>query len=585
MYAIPRPEYPRPQMVRADWLNLNGEWEFEIDNSVSGKARGLHKADSLNSKIVVPFCPESELSGVGHKDFMAAVWYRKELLLPETWVKGMKCAGERIVLHFGAVDYKATVYINGNEVLTHKGGYSAFCADITPYITEDGKAVITLCAEDDLRSGKQPGGKQSPEYGSFGCYYTRTTGIWQTVWVEKLPASHIASFKIYPDVENARVRITAKVVGSGTLNVKASYEGKPMGEAAIQAVTGTADVIIDLAESHLWELGAGRLYDLELSFGEDKVQSYFGLRSVRMDGLKFLLNGKSVFQRLVLDQGFYPDGIYTAPTEEALIRDIQISLDAGFNGARLHEKAFEPRFIYHCDKMGYMVWGEHANWNLDVFDYEALDGFLPEWTELMERDFNHPSIIGWCPFNETWDTKGKQQCNPVLKIVYDMTKLLDPTRPCIDTSGNYHVVTDIFDVHDYDQNPVSFKARYDQLVTDGDFDIHYNCGRTREGNPRHTYKGEPVFVSEYGGIKWEVDDGGFVGWGYGDGPKTEDEFIERYRGLTAALLENEKICGFCYTQLYDVEQEKNGLYTYGRAAKFDMSVFKAINTAKAAIED
>ena len=583
MNAIPRPEYPRPQMVRETWLNLNGEWEFEIDQSVSGKARRLNEAEHLSGKILVPFCPESDLSGVGHKDFLACVWYRKELELPESWVKGAAEAGERIVLHFGAVDYRATVYVNSKEALTHKGGYSSFCVDITPYITA-GKNVITVCAEDDVRSYKQPAGKQSDQFGSYGCYYTRTTGIWQTVWMEKIPASHVASFKLYPDAENGRIRITAQVVGSCELTAKASYKGKPMGEARVKACFGTADVIIDLDEKHLWELGAGRLYDLELSFGEDKIKSYFGLRSVRMEGLKFLLNGKSVFQRLVLDQGFYPDGIYTAPDDAALVRDIELSLAAGFNGARLHEKAFEPRFLYHCDKMGYMVWGEHANWNMDVSGYEAMEWFLPEWMELVERDFNHPAIIGWCPFNETWDFKGRKQCDDVIRMAYNITKLLDTTRPCIDTSGNYHVVTDIFDVHDYDQNPETFKARYDELVEKGDFDVSYNCSRDREGNLRHVYRGEPVFVSEYGGIKWEID-GGVVGWGYGNGPKTEEEFIERYRGLTAALLNNEKVCGFCYTQLYDVEQEKNGLYTYNRTPKFDMSIFKQINTAKAAIED
>ena len=578
MHDIPRPEYPRPQMVRTDWINLNGTWEFEIDHSLSGIARGLHKADRLSGNITVPFCPESELSGVGFKDFMAGVWYRREVQLPEGWVSGL-AAGEQILLHFGAVDYESFVYVNGKLAGKHRGGYSSYTLNITPYINE-GKAVITVFAKDDLRSHKQPGGKQSHEFGSFGCYYTRTTGIWQTVWLEKIPAAHIASFKLYPDIDNCSLRITAQVHGAGELKVSASYEGKPMGEAVVVASGGQVDVTLKLAEKHLWELGNGRLYDLELTFGEDHITSYFGLRNVRMEGMKFLLNGKSVFQRLVLNQGFYPDGIYTASSDEALIKDIEISLAAGFNGARLHEKAFEPRFLYHCDRMGYMVWGEHANWNLDVTDYDAIWNFLPEWVELMERDFNHPAIIGWCPLNETWDFQGRRQCNDVVELIYRQTKLLDPTRPCIDTSGNYHVVTDIFDVHDYDQNPVTFKARYDQLVNEGTFDVHYNCGKDR-----HTYRGEPVFVSEYGGIKWEVDDGGFVGWGYGNGPKTEEEFIERYRGMTEALLGNKLICGLCYTQLYDVEQEKNGLYTYDRVPKFDMEIFKAINTAKAAIED
>lgn len=583
MSAIPRPEYPRPQFVRNDWLNLNGEWEFEVDQSVSGKARGLQSAEHLSGKITVPFCPESDLSGVGFKDFMACVWYRRELGLPQAWVSGMQNRDERIVLHFGAVDYLTTVYVNGREVCTHRGGYSAFSADITSYI-EDGKAVITVCAEDDLRSFKQPGGKQSAEFASYGCYYTRTTGIWQTVWVEKLPKAHIASIKLYPDADNARIRVTAKAEGCGELTVKASYEGKPMGEATVKAC-GCTDVVLDLAEKHLWELGAGRLYDLELSFGEDRVESYFGLRNVRMDGMKFRLNGETVFQRLVLDQGFYPDGIYTAPSDEALVQDIELSMAAGFNGARLHQKPFEPRFLYHCDRLGYMVWGEHGNWNLDVSDYDALGHFLPEWMELLERDFNHPAIVTWCPFNETWDFQGRHQCDHVLEIVYTVTKRLDETRPCVDTSGNFHVKTDIFDVHDYDQNPETFKARYDRLVSEGTFDYNFNCGVAPVTHKDyHTYRAEPVNVSEYGGIKWDVD-GGIESWGYGNGPKSEEEFIERYRGLTNALLGNEKICGFCYTQLYDVEQEKNGLYTYGRKPKFDMNIFKMINTAKAAIED
>ena len=576
MDKILRPEYPRPQLVRKDWINLNGEWEFEIDLSVSGKARKLYEAEHLANHIYVPFCPESELSGVNFKDFMNCVWYRRVLELPEGWKKDIKEKGEQIFLHFGAVDYFATVYINGKEAGSHKGGYSSFSLDITDYLNVQGINVITVCAEDDVRSGRQPGGKQSADYASDGCYYTRTTGIWQTVWLEKLPANHIEALRIYPDVENTRVRITAKVSGSGTLSVQASYKGRNMGEMCARACSGAVDVLLDLKEEHLWEPGAGRLYDLELRFGEDLVTSYFGLRSARMEGMKFLLNGKSVFQRLVLDQGFYPDGIYTAPSEEALIHDIEMSMAAGFNGARLHQKAFEPRFLYHCDRLGYMVWGEHASWNLDVSGYDALHVFLPEWMELVERDFNHPAIIGWCPWNETWDVEGRKQRDENLAVTYLMTKQLDPTRPCIDTSGNYHVMTDIFDLHDYNQDPETFRRRYQRFTKENVLEDNYSH--------RQTYVGQPVFISEYGGIKWDVD-GGIPSWGYGEGPETEKAFIERYRKLTDTLLDNEKMFGFCYTQLYDVEQEKNGLYTYDRRPKFDMEIFRQINSRKAAIED
>lgn len=580
MEKILRPEYPRPQLVREDWINLNGRWEFEMDQSVSGKARKLYEVEHLASHILVPFCPESELSGVNCKDFMNCVWYRREIELPEEWKKDAARKKARIFLHFGAVDYLATVYINGKEAGSHKGGYASFSLDITEDLNLQGANVITVCAEDDVRSGWQPGGKQSAAYASGGCYYTRVTGIWQTVWLEKLPANHIEGFRIYPDVENTRVRITAKVSGSGKLSARASYEGKEMGAMSVQACDGIADVVLDLKEEHLWEVGAGRLYDLKLHFEEDVVTSYFGLRSVRMDGMKFLLNGKSVFQRLVLDQGYYPDGIYTAPSEEALIRDIEMSMTAGFNGARLHQKAFEPRFLYHCDRLGYLVWGEHASWNLDVSEYEALHVFLPEWMELVERDFNHPAIIGWCPWNETWDVKGRKQRDENLAVTYLVTKQLDPTRACIDTSGNYHVMTDIFDLHDYDQNTDNFQARYQPFQKDGILDVDHHCG----GKGRQVYGGQPVFISEYGGIKWDVD-GGIPSWGYGEGPETKEAFIQRYRKLTDSLLDNEKMFGFCYTQLYDVEQEKNGLYTYERQPKFDMEIFKKINSRKAAIED
>lgn len=583
MGELVRAEYPRPQFVRSDWINLNGEWEFEMDHSVSGKKRGLHKAEKLKEKILVPFCPESKLSGIGFNDFMRCVWYRREIELPEDWIQGVREKKEKVFIHFGAVDYEATVYVNGEQAGIHKGGYSSFSIDITAYINEQEKNVITVCAEDDIRSGRQPGGKQSARYESFSCYYTRTTGIWQTVWLEKVPQNHIESIQIYPDVENTKVRISAKVSGSGELSVKASYRGKKMGEAKAKATDEVVDVIVDLAEAHLWEAGVGRLYDLTLDFEEDHVASYFGLRSAKMSGMKFLLNGKSVFQRLVLDQGFYPDGIYTAPTEEALIRDIEISMAAGFNGARLHEKVFEPRFLYHCDRLGYLVWGEHANWGMDISDYRSFEAYVPEWTEIVERDFNHPSIIGWCPFNETWDFKDRRQIDSLVEIVYRITKQLDPTRPCIDTSGNYHVRTDIFDLHDYDQNPETFRARYDRFVEEGILDVDYNVAIYGRSD-RHFYKGEPVFISEYGGIKWDAD-GGMESWGYGEGPKSKEEFIERYRDLTNALLDNEKMFGFCYTQLYDVEQEKNGLYTYNRVPKFDMEIFKKINTKKAAIEE
>lgn len=571
MNTIPRPEHPQPQMQRDNWLNLNGEWDFSFDFGNSGIDRKLYEQAGFEQKIIVPFCPESDLSGIGYKDFIPAVWYQKAVTLTKEQLSG------RVLLHFGAVDYACRVWVNGKEAGRHEGGYTSFCMDITALLTE-GENRLTVYAKDDTRSGRQPKGKQSGLFYSHGCDYTRTTGIWQTVWMEFVPENYVASVQYYPNIADGTVTIQAVTVGDGELEAEAFYEGKSCGSARAKVCAGNAVLTIALSEVMLWEAGCGRLYDLKLRFGQDCVNSYFGMREIKLDGERFLINGKSVFQRLVLDQGFYPDGIYTAPTEEALVQDIQLSLDAGFNGARLHQKVFEPRFLYHCDKMGYLVWGEQANWGLDLSAPDSLKHFLPEWMEAVSRDFNHPAIVGWCPFNETWDYDGRKQDDDVLAIVYRMTKLFDTTRPCIDTSGNFHVVTDIYDLHNYEQDPEKFAETYAGFAQGGELvDTHPHRQRP--------VKGVPVFISEYGGIKWDVEGVNKDSWGYGNGPKTEEEFFARYQGLTDALLDNPHMFAFCYTQLYDVEQEMNGLYTYSRKAKFEMDRIKKINSRKAAIED
>lgn len=577
--ALPRPEYPRPQWVRQDWINLNGPWQFEIDHGKSGKERGYQESGhDLSGTITVPFCPESKLSGVEYKDFMAAVWYKREFSVPDAWISG------RILLHFGAVDYETEVWVNGISVGKHRGGYSSFAFDITSAVSP-GTNVITVYAEDDIRSGRQPRGKQSGRFYSHGCDYTRTTGIWQTVWLEQVPESYLSDMKLVPDPDNKCAHLEVQISGNGaggTLNASAFFGGNAVGTVSAVVSGPSVKLTLPLSEIHLWEVGNARLYDLKLSLHHegqesDTVESYFGLRTVRLDGMAFRINGKSVFQRLVLDQGFYPEGVYTAPSDEDLRKDIEISMGLGFNGARLHEKMFEPRFLYWADRLGYLVWGEHANWGLDITTTESLASFLPEWLEGVERDFNHPALIGWCPFNETWDQDGTKQHNDVLRIVYEVTKRLDPTRPVIDTSGNFHVVTDIFDLHDYDQNPLTFRARYEAMKSGGEV---YNTFPDRQ-----KYEGQPYFISEYGGIWWNPDQKDDKSWGYGDRPVSEEEFIERYEGLTNALLDHPMMFGFCYTQLYDVEQEVNGLYTYDRKAKFDPEVIRRINSRQAAIED
>ncbi|MBR1810707.1 MAG: beta-galactosidase [Clostridia bacterium] len=565
--SIPRAEHPNPQFMRDNWMNLNGEWQFLKDCGNSGAARKFYTDETVyDQTITVPFCPQSALSGIADKDFMYSVWYRRAFELSKA-----QCGGD-ILLHIGACDYETAVYVNGTRVGAHKGGYISFTFDITSACRAGGNTLV-IHAQDDERNRLIPRGKQSEEYFSHQCDYTRTTGIWQTVWLEFVPKTRIVKTKYYPDIHAGALTITATLQGAGTLKAAAFYKDKPVGEASVTADGGEVQLRLALSGTHLWEAGHGRLYDLILTYGDDRVAGYFGLRNMRLDGYKFLINGTSVFQRLILDQGFYPDGIYTAPTDGALIADIERSLACGFNGARLHQKIFEPRFLYHADRMGYLVWGEYPNWGLDHTSPDAIYPMLGEWLEELDRDFNHPAIIGWCPFNETWDLDNRKQYDDLIAMVYKVTKAVDPTRPCIDTSGNFHVLTDIYDTHDYDQDPAVFKAHYDQFIDSDDLFDHQS--------QRQTYTpGLPVFISEYGGIQWS--DG--AGWGYGNAPATAEEFIERYKGLTEALLNNPKIFGFCYTQLTDVEQERNGLYTYDRTPKFDTEIFRRINTQKAAIE-
>ena len=569
---IPRPEHPFPQMERENWMNLNGTWDFEFDFGVSGLERGFGSRTDFKDKITVPFCPESVLSGIGYTDFIPAVWYHRTFTLTEEQLAG------RVLIHFGAVDYDCRVFVNGKEAGRHKGGYVSFVFDITGLVHE-GENDLTVYAQDDTRDPMQPIGKQSDRFASYACSYTRTTGIWQTVWLEFTPAEYIRNVQYYPNISEGTLTIKAQVEGEGVLTAAASYEGKDCGSASAAGSCGNVILTLPLKELHLWEPGEGRLYDLSLSFGKDNVHSYFGMREVKLDGYRFLINGKSVFQRLVLDQGFYPDGIYTAPSDEALQNDIRLSMAAGFNGARLHQKVFEPRFLYHCDRMGYLAWGEMANWGFDISSYTGYEAFIPEWIQAIERDFNHPSIIGWCPFNETWDYEGRRQIDGLLALTYRITKQYDTTRPCIDTSGNFHVITDIYDVHDYEQDPAVFAASYEPFKN--------GTGTFRDAHSqRQQYtEGLPMFVSEYGGIKWAMDTSDEKAWGYGNGPKTEEEFVARYKGLTEALLSNPKMFGFCYTQLTDVEQEQNGIYTYDRKEKVDAELFHDINVQKAAIED
>jgi beta-galactosidase/beta-glucuronidase len=600
--SIPRPEYPRPSFARADWLCLNGEWQFEIDPGDTGLERGRRGRD-LAGRILVPFAPESALSGVGHTDFIEAAWYRRHASVPEAW------RGRRVHLHFQAVDYDATVWVNGVEVGRHRGGYTPFACDLGPAEALGGRIEIVVRARDPrlpFRSwyagGGKPCGKQSNHrYDNAGCHYTRTTGIWQTVWMEPVPEVHLLRPRVTPDVAGGAFHLVQPVTNRrpGTrLRATARDADGVVATAEAPADRDFAPQVtlaIPAARRRLWGPGEPNLYELSIELlgadGRtiDRVESYAGLRSVTIDGFAVAVNGRPVFQRLVLDQGYYPDGVLTAPDDDALRRDIELSMAAGFNGARLHQKVFEERFLYHADRLGYLVWGEFPDWGIDRETPRAT--YVAQWLEALHRDYSHPSLVGWCALNETIEPLGDRitGLDDLTRAMFLAAKAIDPTRPVLDASGYAHRVaeTDVYDCHDYDQNPESLAKRHEGLREGRAF---VNAGRAGgDGGPGEPwsapYGGQPYFVSEFGGIWWNPDaKPGEASWGYGERPRSVDEFYRRFEGLVGVLLAHPRMFGYCYTQLTDVYQEQNGLFRFDRRAKFDLDRLRAIQRRPAAVE-
>jgi len=607
---IPRPEHPRPQFFRPHWRSLNGPWHFKCDPGDSGLQRGWpFDSRAIDDRINVPFCPESRLSGIGETDFMKVVWYCRHFDVPDAW------CGQRVLLHFGAVDWSCRVWVNDVEVGQHVGGSSSFCLDITESLGAENRVVVR--AEDDVRSGLQPAGKQSVLHQSFGASYTRTTGIWQSVWLEAVAPTRIESIQILPDWTAGRFVIVPRFIGLDaphTIRCIASSAGEP-----VARVQGPADnglpIVVDLPSPRAWSPADPHLYDLRFELCRDEfssdrqsletdrqsletdrqcvdaVESYAGLRHLSVQGDRFVLNGEPVFLRLVLDQGFHPDGLWTAPSDDELRADIERAQALGFNGARLHQKVFEERFHYWADRLGYLTWGEFPDWGLEGMNFfpprrdaihqqRALDNHLREWCEVVERDRNHPSIIAWTPFNEANRRKGRERLyDRTMRKAYALTRALDPTRPVHDASGWTHVQTDIYSVHDYQQDPAEFRATYAAGPRD--------TGEARKrfgGEDGAAYAGQPFVVDEYGGTWWENGAEGDGSWGYGERPKSAEEALSRIVALTEVLLQNPAVAGFCYTQLTDIEQERNGLYTDARRLKFDAERLRAAFAGPAAIE-
>ena len=568
---IPRPEYPRPQFERTDWVNLNGQWTFEMDFGSSGEQRGWTNTKGLSKKITVPFCPESELSGIGYTDFIPCVWYQRNINIPAEW------NGKKILLHFGAADYETKVYLDGKMVGEHKGAGSSFNFDITSYVKAGQQANLVVRVYDNLRGGMQPGGKQCTALYSAGCSYTRVTGIWQTVWMEAVNEQALKNVFAIPDIDQQQLVVRPEFYNEGndnTLTVEVKDGKKTVAKRTSQA-SNQSTIVLPIKNAHLWSPEDPYLYDVKYTVknaqGEviDEVSSYMGMRKVHISGGYFYLNNKPYFQRLVLDQGYYPDGIWTAPSDEALRQDIEMSKAVGFNGARLHQKVFEERYYYWADKQGYLTWGEEASWVLNINNELAVRNFLTEWAEIVVRDRNHPSLVTWTPLNETWNATPGVYVRFVNDL-YDLTKAIDPTRPINDASGDSHVKTDIWSVHDYTREP-------DKLIANHTIKAGVEPYRNMKGKDfLSNYAGQPYMVDEFGGLPWIPKEERANSWGYGANIDTVEEFYSILEKEIDALKACKHVVGFCYTQITDVEQEKNGIYYYNRKPKFDTARVKAI---------
>lgn len=577
-------EYPRPQFERSEWVNLNGEWDYTLDLSNSGLERGFEKAKSFDGKILVPFCPESKLSGVEYTDFINCIWYHKEIEIPANWTSKM------IKLNFEAVYYQAEVFVNEQFAGRHIGGSSSFCLDITKLITPGEKAHIVVRACSDLRSKTQSAGKQSLQYASHSCDYTRTTGIWQTVWMEAIDNQGLQSANILTDIDDSKIVINPKFYSENNNSLLVEiYDGGKKIASKNSKATNSSPIVIPIKKAKLWSPESPNLYDVVYKVVNkdgvviDEIKSYFGMRKIHIEGNKIYLNNQPYYQRLVLDQGYYPDGLWTAPSDEALKRDIELSKAIGFNGARLHQKVFEQRYYYWADKIGYLTWGEAPSWGMDANLIESARNFLAEWAEIVTRDINHPSLVVWTPMNEEFWPENVQYPRFV-EDLYDLTKALDPSRPVNDVSGGVHIKTDIWTVHHYEQDPDKLQKI---LYNEGKFfqtpiypiglraqNVGYNNTLLTEKYTFPLYDGTmPYFVDEFGGIKWSSNqevNSRDSSWGYGNAPRTKEEYLQRLEGQVARILElSDQVWGYCYTQLTDVEQEQNGIYYYDRSPKFD----------------
>lgn len=580
--SIPRMEYPRPHFERKDWMNLNGEWNFKFDKENIGEKEKWYKESNFDKKIIVPFTYETEASGIGEEEFCPNVWYQKSIIIPSEYKE------ENIVLHFQAADYITKVWVNGIFVGKNKGGQIAFSFNITDFLDETNELNIVVKNEDS-QSCFQPRGKQRWLEESYECWYVQTTGIWQTVWLEFLNEVHVQAVKITPDIDTESVEFAYEISGnidqSLVLRTSIYFKGQQIKSFDHTVNRPNQTFITNIAsEFHhwrvvLWSPQTPHLYDVEFTLLKndkviDYVKSYFGMRKISIENGNVLLNNIPLYQKLILDQGYWRESNLTPPSEKAIIEDIDRTLEMGFNGVRKHMKVEDQRFLYWADKKGLLVWSEMAA--TFEFSDEAVQNFTEEWLEVVKQHYNHPCIITWTPFNESWGVKNiftdlKQQ--KFTEGIYHLTKAIDSMRPVIVNDGWEHTISDIITLHDYVEYGDEFLKRYIDKEKVVNNHIAFNSFKHAMAKG-YKYNGQPIIISEYGGIAINSE----KGWGYGDQVKDEEVFMYRYESVTQGIKNTPYISGFCYTQLTDVQQEVNGLLNEDRVPKVDLNKIRAINS-------
>jgi beta-galactosidase/beta-glucuronidase len=585
-----RNEYPRPQLVRKEWLNLNGVWAFAFDDEMVGTTEKWYKRgnDELTKNINVPFAYQTPLSGIHDPGFHDVVWYKREFHIPSNW------QGQRVILHFGAVDYRAWVYVNEQFVGFHEGGHVPFSFDITDQLTGSTE-TISIKVEDPSEDETIPRGKQFWLKKPEGIWYTRTTGIWQTVWLEAVSNVHIQKVKFTPNIDQGEVTVELEVTGEKTeVEIEIEFAGKRIVKDCCSLDEKYFRRSFDLYNQKIFRTGVHypgwnwapehpNLFDVKITLKQentvlDEISSYFGMRKIHTENGMVYLNNRPYYQKLVLDQGYWPEGLLTAPTDEALKKDIELAKEMGFNGCRKHQKVEDPRFLYWADRLGFLVWGECPS--APSFHEKAVARLTREWVEIIERDYNHPSIVAWVPLNESWGvpyiSDNRQQQHHSLAM-YHLIRSIDPTRLVISNDGWEQTKTDICAVHNYNHGNKDEVEKYEQYkmeLSTKDAVLHSRpAGKGIYANGFY-HEGEPILLTEFGGIGYKVDKED--GWGY-TSVSSEEDFISDYKRILEAVYSSRTLFGYCYTQLTDVEQEKNGLLTYERKLKCELKTIKQIN--------